>query len=261
MQAPDTLREPSRGDLEEDAIVNNRLCLSEDFILHQGSLPDTGVHAHGALILLVAGGQPLRVQLGRGIGYSCTSTLIDAGVHHRLISGGDPFVSLHIEVTSPLARYLRRHCLDGRPTVTDVLPADARRRVLTGTAEASDFSAFFPFSEGEAPQLDRRIARSLGLVAGHASLASVASLARLSESRFSHLFTSQMGVPFRRYRSWLQARTFVRTMPRNRTLTAHALEAGFYDSSHLSNSFRKLIGLSPRVVLANYSDLPQQGPP
>jgi len=92
-------------------------------------------------------------------------------------------------------------------------------------------------------------------VARNASLANVASLARLSESRFSHLFTAEMGVPFRQYRSWLQARTFVRTLPRHRTLTTHALETGFYDSSHLSNSFQKLIGLSPRVILANYPDV------
>lgn len=249
------LREAARPDLEEDAAVNNRLCLSECFILHQGTLPDTGIHAHGALILLVAAGRPLRVTLGDGVGYDCSSTLIDAGVQHRLVSHGEPFVSLHIEVTSRLGRYLRRRYLNGRPTVTDVLPAEARRRVLTGEVEIGDFPALFPFSEGEAPPLDRRIARSLGPVAQNAPLASVASLSRLSESRFSHLFASEMGLPFRHYRSWLQARIFVLTLPRHRSLTTHALDTGFYDSAHLSNRFQKLVGLSPRVVLANHPNV------
>lgn len=235
--------------MEGAAVLANQLKISADLLLHRGALPDTGWHAHGAPILLVAVDAPMQVVLAGGRTASFTSAVVEAGVQHRLLSGGQPFLSLYVEGPSPLARHLRRRLLEGRPLATDVLARDERRRAMDESFGLEDVPGLFPFRECEVGTLDPRIASGLENAAGVGSLASVAAGVHLSESRFSHLFRSETGASFRHYRSWLQARSFVRTFVPGRSLTTHAHDSGFYDSSHLSNSFRKLVGLSPRAVL------------
>lgn len=221
-------------------------------------LPDTDWHAHGASILLVAGAGPMRVAVAGGSTVSFTSAVVDAGVQHRLMSGGQPFLSVHVEGPSPLARHLRRRFLQGRAMVTDVLPSTACGGAMDDAFGLDDVLGLFPFRDDEVASLDPRIAACLEDAAGSESLGSTASRLGLSESRFSHLFRSETGASFRHYRSWLQARTFVRTLRPGRTLTTHALDTGFYDSSHLSNSFRKLVGLSPRALLKGAVQAPRE---
>lgn len=236
-------------------MLSNRLCVSDEFVLHHGSLPDTGLHAHGALILLLASAVPLRIGREDGSELSCTSALIDVGVTHRLISCAEPFTSLHIEGHSALAGYLRQHYLQECLVVTDVISHGRRQRLANRRPGLGDMAALFPRSRDHRFVLDPRIRRSLALVETPLSMRDIAMRSCLSESRFSHLFAQEMGVPFRHYRMWRMARQFVRTLPANQTLTTHAHETGFSDAAHLSNSFQKLIGLSPRVIMGNYQSI------
>ena len=71
----------------------------------------------------------------------------------------------------------------------------------------------------------------------------------LSPSRFQHLFTEQIGVPFRRYRSWNRMRQAIREILRGHNFTTAAHATGFTDSAHFSHEFRKTFGAPATIGL------------
>ncbi|MGO4573875.1 helix-turn-helix domain-containing protein [Microvirga sp. 2TAF3] len=95
--------------------------------------------------------------------------------------------------------------------------------------------------------LDPRIVRALDWLAprlgGHVSLPEAAAVACLSDSRFSHLFAAQVGLPFRTYLLWRRLMLAVDRTAAGSSLTAAAHEAGFADSAHLSRTFRRMFGI------------------
>ncbi len=59
----------------------------------------------------------------------------------------------------------------------------------------------------------------------------VARRVGLSSSRFQHLFAEEIGVPFRRYRSWHRLRAAIREVAKGSNFTTAAYAAGFLRSS------------------------------
>ena len=104
------------------------------------------------------------------------------------------------------------------------------------------------------PAHDPRIARVLqGLrTQPHErwSAEDAAALACLSFSRFLHLFKAEVGVPYRKLRTWKRARCLLSYANGNSTLTSVALDTGYPDSTHFSHSIRQVYGLKPRDILA-----------
>lgn len=70
----------------------------------------------------------------------------------------------------------------------------------------------------------------------------------LSVSRFMHLFSRELGVPFRRYRIWNRLRAAMRVALTGRNLTEAAISAGFTDSAHFARLFRETFGVTPSYV-------------
>ena len=107
---------------------------------------------------------------------------------------------------------------------------------------------------GAAASPDARVAEALRHMHEHPdrphALDQVARKARLSPSRFLHLFKAATGVPFRRYRLWVRMGAAVRDMTTGRSLTEAALAAGFASSSHFSAAFREMFGSSPSQLTA-----------
>jgi AraC-like DNA-binding protein len=97
--------------------------------------------------------------------------------------------------------------------------------------------------------MDARIARAEAALQaeapGELSTVQAASAAGLSPSRFQHLFTHEVGVPFRRYRGWHRLRAAIREASTGSTLTASAHAAGFADQAHFTRAFRRTFGAPP----------------
>jgi AraC-like DNA-binding protein len=112
-----------------------------------------------------------------------------------------------------------------RPALTDLL-GHARRRAVS--------------------EIDPRLARVVErLSARHDDLIPVAELAGsagLSASRFQHLFTREVGVPFRRYRAWHRMRVAIREIVSGSNFTRAAHAAGFFDQAHFAHDFRRTFG-------------------
>lgn len=101
--------------------------------------------------------------------------------------------------------------------------------------------------------LDPRIARVLDRVAmdidSRLSVGQAAEIACLSESRFSHLFVAEVGLPYRTYVLWRRLMVAVNGVAAGVTLTNAAHEAGFADSAHFSRTFLRMFGVPASLLL------------
>ena len=76
-----------------------------------------------------------------------------------------------------------------------------------------------------------------------------ADIACLSESRFSHLFVAEVGLPFRTYMLWRRLMVAVNGIASGTNLTSAAHDAGFADSSHFSRTFLRMFGVPASLLL------------
>lgn len=100
---------------------------------------------------------------------------------------------------------------------------------------------------GRGPVVDPRIGRVLDRLdhGGQSDLtaAEAAGIACLSESRFSHLFVEQVGLPFRTFLLWRRLMRAIEELAAGKRLTEAAHAAGFADSAHFSRTFQRMFGL------------------
>jgi AraC family transcriptional regulator len=102
-------------------------------------------------------------------------------------------------------------------------------------------------------QVDERIARVMAAIREsedmRLSLEDAAGLVYLSPSRFTHLFTEQVGLPFRRYMLWRKLGRAMLAIGRGRTLSAAAHTGGFADAAHLTRTFYQMFGIPPSTMM------------
>ena len=72
----------------------------------------------------------------------------------------------------------------------------------------------------------------------------LANKVNLSESRLTHLFKEQVGIPIRRYLLWLRLSDALMELSKGGSFTDAAHYAGFSDAAHLSRTYRKMYGNS-----------------
>ena len=153
------------------------------------------------------------------------------------------YPQLHPAMRSCEPRFGLGHVAEG-PLIKNLL-------ALAGDARWSEvrdeLSGLLGFSSRCEPDL--RIAGALKRLHAAPSdtngLAHVAGQTQLSPSRFLHLFKTQTGVPFRRYRTWVRIGAALKSMRMGVSLTEAAHDAGFSSSAHFSTTFTEMFGLPP----------------
>lgn len=110
--------------------------------------------------------------------------------------------------------------------------------------------------------LDERITRALDVIRARdvrgLRLEDVAKSVFLSPSRFAHLFSDEIGLPFRRYLLWRKLSRAMHQFARGNNLSASAHAAGFSDSAHLTRTWVQMFGITPTVMLgrATFYEIP-----
>ena len=103
-----------------------------------------------------------------------------------------------------------------------------------------------------ASSLDHRITRAIEWILPRIeeplTLGQAADVACLSESRFSHLFAEETGLPFRTWVLWRRLMRSVELMAAGETLTSAAHQAGFSDSAHFSRTFLRMFGVQASAL-------------
>jgi len=86
------------------------------------------------------------------------------------------------------------------------------------------------------------------------SLRELARMAEMSRSHFSRTFHSVAGMPLRGYvRELRLKRAHALLVAGQLSLTAVAVESGFYDLPHLDKAFRRRLGISPRAFQSRHA--------
>ena len=83
--------------------------------------------------------------------------------------------------------------------------------------------------------------------------AEVANQLALSESRFLHLFSKELGIAWRPYLLWRRMMCAIQALKHNTSATNAAHLAGFSDSAHLSRTFRNNFGMTIRQALTIFN--------
>lgn len=253
---------PATPRLYERAAPDALLCVGAGKTLYIGSLELVDWHLHGAPVFIAGITGAFRLRTPSGEWHSCRAAVIPAGVRHALDLDGEPLAVFYpepdIASMSALTRLGRGWCereqiLFGTHAELGafrVLYEDASSVHWSG--EALDDLLGFALRRDGGNRLDARLAQVVAWLDEHPDdLTGAAMLAQvhgLSSSRFLHLFSQQVGVPFRRFRLWNRVRAAMKIALSGSNFTDSALLAGFADSAHFANSFRETFGVTPSYV-------------
>ena len=223
--------------------------------LFVGPLTYNAPHAHSVPVYLAGLYAPFRIKIGAGTWTRCRTAVIPAGRTYELQLEGQPLAVLYLEPSEAGADALLPLVADGRETSGALLGTGGEVSDLVAIYEAHDsprwtgtaLDSLLGFSMARARRtLDPRIARAVALISQHAadptSAAGAARQAGLSSSRFQHLFAREVGVPFRRFRSWQKLRHAIGEIVAGSSFTAAAHAAGFSDQAHFAHTFRRTFG-------------------
>lgn len=220
-----------------------------------GPLDYNASHQHGAPVYLAGlyGKFGLRLEGGRWL--SCRTAVIPAGVRHELNIGGNPLAVFYIEpnvagvdALTPLVRNAREvdGGLVGTTGEVKLLRDLYEDRAATHWARPALIDLLGFARRRAVREIDPRVARVVERVSARdddlTPVAELAASAGLSASRFQHLFTREVGVPFRRYRAWHRMRAAIREIVSGNNFTRAAHAAGFFDQAHFAHDFRRTFG-------------------
>lgn len=232
--------------------------------LYLGPLGDIAPHAHATHVLVAGLYEAFRLRLATGPWTHCRMAVVAAGAVHALQTGDAPVAVLY---PSPLqadhrslaalvtgADEIGPGCLTGSGGETGLF-----REMLEGAAGAA--SADHALDEllrqrslqRRARTLDPRVRRAVEALQQAPdrapALTHLAGAIGLSSSRLMHLFAKDMGIPYRRYRTWCRLQMAMRNAQAGASLTDAALQAGFCDSQHFAHEFRRAFGMTASDVM------------
>ncbi|HEY0845853.1 MAG TPA: AraC family transcriptional regulator [Noviherbaspirillum sp.] len=243
--------------MAEAAADQYRLFLWHGRALVVGPGIDSSPHAHFAAQLTLGLDRPFRVRLSTDAPWQETQAAVFApNQRHQLDCGGGMLAHLFVELPQRQQAVATRvdaqyHALADFAPVRAAI--DAARRGMLGIDSAASAcqqwlccalpAALSPYGS------DPRISKALAWIAANPgtepSGAQLASMVHLSESRFTHLFRQQTGLPLSRYLLWLRLFNGVTAVARGDNMTNAAHRAGFADLAHMSRSFRNTFGVVP----------------
>lgn len=231
--------------------------------LFVGPLTYNAPHAHSIPVYLAGLYAPFEVKIGAEPWTQCRTAAIPAGVAYALRLDGQPLAVFYLEPTVAGCEALTPLVMNGRMIGGALIGADGVLSDFRAIYEAPDSPGWI---SGALDQLlayttqrarrdaDPRIVRAVTLVSErHDDVLSAAEAAHhvgLSSSRFQHVFAREVGVPFRRFRSWQKLRHAIGEIVAGSSFTAAAHAAGFSDQAHFANTFRRTFGASASPSLS-----------
>ena len=224
-----------------------------------GSSFDTASHNHHSLQLVwCKNDSPSKLNCSLISG----ATVIDSNVEHQLeLSEGwvlliEPKSNLGLELSSKLAgEPIRSFPVSNYISTESSTQTDDISQILASLFNELELTTQFLLSN-EISVKDRRIRQLIEelnkcihsdcVKPASWRASEVANQLALSESRFLHLFSEELGITWRSYLLWRRMMCAIQALVNNQSATEAAHLAGFSDSAHLSRTFRNNFGMSIR---------------
>ena len=127
--------------------------------------------------------------------------------------------------------------------IQDSIPYEKSLMQLLQSLSDCDFE-----SGTKDPRIDKALILMKNSALTHIKLNDIATQLALSPSRFTHLFSQHMGLPFRSYIRYLRCSRVIEQLSQGASLTAAAYASGYSDAAHLSREFKSLFGISPKLI-------------
>jgi AraC-like DNA-binding protein len=227
----------------------------------QGVVP---AHAHHAIQIVMALDGRVAISGQDGQWRKTRGIVVRPDVEHSFDCNGALGAMVFVDPESSEGAWL---CASLRQDIT--LVPDARldpvvsefRVVVEQPAEPADIGALVRRSvnglrPGLAPLgrgMDPRVSSVLDAIRVsddlRISLDQAAEKAFLSPSRFAHLFSDQVGLPFSRYMLWRKLTRAMVAIGSERTIAAAAHAADFADAAHLTRTFYQMVGMAPSALM------------
>ncbi|MFC4373399.1 helix-turn-helix transcriptional regulator [Nocardia halotolerans] len=218
------------------------MLLRPGLMMMTGEVGATALHAHHTVQVLTSE-STFRIGDAHGATSSCRAVVIPPNTSHRVVQGAGASTLIHVAPEAAVATVL---CPEPADTVDVWVRHGARFAADPIRTAAVAAGAVEPVRTTWHPALRRARAELPELLAeGPVRLGEVARRVQLSESRLAHLFSAEVGLPFRAYVRWLRMQRAVRLVAAGRTLTEAAHGAGFADSAHLNRVCHSMFGAAP----------------
>ncbi|QWF70903.1 helix-turn-helix transcriptional regulator [Methylomonas paludis] len=242
--------------------------INDQHMFFTGPLYYNANHQHGAPVFLAGIYGKFRLRLPGSDWMWCRTAVIPAGGLHELDVGGEPLAVFYIEPNTAGIEALLPLINNCREVNGSLVGNGGEIRFMRDLYEdrynpawngavLDDLLGFSKRRGGTV--IDPRIAQVVNHLYQNGdeltALTTIADSVGLSASHLQHLFTAQIGVPFRRYRSWNRMRMSIREIIKGNNFTYAAHAAGFTDSAHFSHEFRKTFGAVPSIGLKKLARL------
>jgi AraC-like DNA-binding protein/quercetin dioxygenase-like cupin family protein len=241
-------------------LVNSGACFESAALVVWGPGSVSKRHSHACAQLTVALTGALRVrERAHGPWRSCRAVVVKAGADHEIDARGALALIGFIDAKSTLGAAVTPRV---RSAIGIVSRAEAARwRLVLGDPETLDAARVKRWLATtlmrDAPRTRvhpaveqvMRMLQDQPLDTRTTSLVHLSTIAGLSPSRFAHVFTESMGTPLRPFMRWLRLRRAARELVSGRSATHAAHVAGFADSAHLTRTFRRMLGGTPRILI------------
>ncbi|WP_280459865.1 AraC family transcriptional regulator [Nocardia carnea] len=205
-----------------------------------GRIGDAAAHAHAAVQMLFVAHGVLTLTDATGRTVPAQAAIIPPGVGHQVSAepGTTGFVAfLDPDSTTAHAAVSK---LDGLPAdQADSWVAAARARPPVAPAQR----------RRSHPVVADALRAAADWPGGPPTLGELAARVGISGSRLSHVFTTQVGLPYAAWRRWTRLHQAFAVVREGGSLTEAAHAAGFADSAHLTRTCRELIGITPTEAL------------
>lgn len=216
-------------------------------------------HSHHCVQLVMTMRGTLRIRAAPGQRWiKCGAALIQPDAAHEVDGRGSTVLIAFVDPESELGAALSERAKQGITVIS--ARRVARWRSALGSTDALPGALVDRWARNEllrqrrAPRIHpgvrlvlRHLPEKLGTL-DEVSLPKLAATAGLSESRFMHVFTKSTGVALRPYILWLRLQRAAGELAAGTSITEAAHRAGFSDASHLTRTFRRMLGTTPREI-------------
>lgn len=210
-----------------------------------GRIGDAGAHAHAAVQVLFVARGALTLTDATGHTTPAQAAIIPPGVAHQVHAEPDTtgFVAfLDPDSTTAHAALARLVEMPGDRADSWVAAARPRRPIPALTPAPTR-------PRPAHPVVDDALRAAAEWPGGPPTLGELAARVGISGSRLSHVFTTQVGLPYAAWRRWTRLHQAFAVVRTGGSLTMAAHSAGFADSAHLTRTCRELIGITPTEAL------------